>query len=95
MPVAAFDGMAKVETTCPDVESELLLPLILVPEAKLTRVKLVIGAFAGGLGGEDSSVMVTVTVVPALALPPGAEEPTLKVVVPALSKVATAVRATR
>jgi len=85
----AFDGITNVATTVPCVESDMLLPLI-VP-----IVALVIGAFAGGQGGELGSVMVTMTVAPRFALPPGATEPEPKMVVPALSKFATAVRSTR
>ena len=89
-PVEAFDGIVNVAMTAPCVESEMFVPLMLP-----ASVTLVIGAFAGGFGGLLGRVIITVTVEPRLALPPGATEPVENVVVPALSKVATDVRPTR
>jgi len=89
-PVDAFAGIVNVAMTWPCVESETLAPLMLP-----ASVTLETGAFAGGHGGVVGSVIVTVTVEPRLALPPGATEPFEKVVAPGLSNVATEVRATR
>ena len=89
-PIGAFDGIVNVAMTVPCVESEMLVPLMLP-----ASVALVMGALAGGQGGVLGSVMVTVTVAPRLALPPGATEPAVIAVLPALSKFATAVRPTR
>src|SRR5579862_3848740 len=66
-PVDAFDGIVNVAITVPCMLSEMLVPLI-----GPARVTLEIRAFAGGQGGVEGNVMVTVTVVPRLALPPGA-----------------------
>ena len=91
-PVGALAGIVNVAMTVPCVESEMLVPLI-VPAS----VTLLTGALAGGQGGVVGSVIVTVTVVPRLALPPGATE----VLPPPLadpetgSYEASAVRATR
>lgn len=88
-PVEAFEGIAKVAITVPCVLSEMLVPLM-VP----AKVTLDIGALAGGHGGVVGKVMVTVTVVPRLALPPGATEvEPLPLVLP--SYVASEVRAIR
>jgi len=89
-PVGASAGIVKVAATVPGVESEMFEPLML--PASVTPV---IGAFAGGFGGEPGKVIVTVTVELRLALPPGAMEAVENVVVPALSKSATEVRPTR
>ena len=89
-PVEEFDGIVNVATTVPWVESEMLVPLMLPASATL-----VMGAFAGGFGGELGRVIVTVTVEPRLALPPGATELVENVVVPALSKFATELLPTR
>jgi len=56
-PVVAFDGIVKVATTVPAVASVLLVLVMLLPSTTL-----VMGALAGGFGGELGSVMVTVTV---------------------------------
>ena len=66
-PVLAPDGIVNVAMTCPAVLSEMLVPAMLP-----ANVTLVIGAPAGGFGGELGSVIVTVTVVPRAAVPPGA-----------------------
>ena len=66
-PVGAFAGMVKVASTVPDVASDRFVPLM-VP----ARVALVMGALAGGAGGFEGSVMLTVTVVPRVTVPPGA-----------------------
>jgi hypothetical protein len=79
-PVVALLGIVNVATTVPAVASVLLVLVILPPSTTL-----VMGALAGGFGGELGSVMVTVTVWPRLALPPGATEVVEKTVVPALS----------
>ena len=63
-------GMVKVAMTVPTVESETVLPAMMP-----ARVTLLIGALAGGLGGEAGRVMVTATVVPRVAVPPGATVP--------------------
>ena len=68
-PVGAFEGMTNVAMTVPWVASEMFVPLI-VP----AKVTLEIGAFAGGQGGVVGRVIVTVTVAPRLALPPGTTE---------------------
>ncbi len=67
--MGALAGMANVASTVPCVASETFVPLI-VPAS----VTLVIGALAGGQGGLFGRVMVTLTVVPRLALPPGTTE---------------------
>jgi hypothetical protein len=88
--VETFAGIVNVAITVPCAESEMFVPLILP-----ASVTLVIGALAGGHGGAVGKVIVTVTVVPRLARPPGATEPVENVVVPALSKFAMEVRPTR
>jgi len=69
-PVGAFAGIVNVATTVPWLGREMLVPLI-VPAS----VTLVGTLPAGGCGGLVGSVIVTVTVVPRLALPPGATDP--------------------
>ena len=61
----------------------------------LDNVTLEIGALAGGHGGVVGSVMVTVTVVPRLAKPPGATELPPPADPEIGSYEASAVRATR
>ena len=65
-PVGAFVGIANVQTTMLVAGCEMPVPLM-VP-ANMTVGN---GALSGGLGGGTASVLVTVTVVPREALPPG------------------------
>ena len=65
-PVGAFAGIANVATTVLCVGCEIAVPTM-VP----ARVTLVGKFAAGGCGGVVGSVIVTMTVVPRAALPPG------------------------
>ena len=68
-PVGAFAGIVNVASAVPEVGREMAVPTI-VP-ASVTLV----GTFAaGGSGGVVGRVIVTVTVVPRAALPPGATD---------------------
>jgi hypothetical protein len=94
-PAGAFDGIVNVATTVPCVESEMVVAAMPVSETVLVSVTLVTGALAGGHGGLLGRVMVTLTVCPGLALPPGAVLAVENAVVPAPWYGATAVRPTR
>jgi len=67
LPVLAPVGIAKVATAVPDVGY-----VIEVPGMLPASVTLVMGSFVGGFGGDEGRVIVTVTVVPRVAVPPGA-----------------------
>ena len=82
-PAGALAGIVKVATTVPWVASEVLVPEMPVFETVLVSVTLEMRAFAGGQGGLLGRVMVTVTICPGLALPPGAMLLVEKIVLPA------------
>lgn len=67
MPVVALAGMMKVPLTVPDAGRDRLVPVIVPSMVMLRGTKV-----AGGKGGLVGRVMVSVTVVPRAAEPPGA-----------------------
>ncbi len=66
--MAALAGMTKLALAVVMLGREIEVPLMFPP-----MVTLMGTTFKGGFGGDEGSVMVTVTVVPRAALPPGAE----------------------
>ena len=68
-PVGALAGIANVQMTMLVAGCEMSVPVMLPASVMLGN-----GAFNGGLGGCAANVLVTVTVVPRLALPPGENE---------------------
>ena len=68
-PVAAPAGIVNVASTVPAAGRETEVPTMVPASVTLVGTRL-----AGGSGGVVGSVIVTVTVVPRAALPPGATE---------------------